>query len=240
MEAIALQPALLRIRKRARAKATINYVPPEYYVCTLAAIGTDWSVGPFSVGSCAGSCVIAMARAGVPVYFAGSSLVLQHFRQGAPGIPLDGTLRESADMLATRHTTLVKDAVDLPRERYRQPPTPSPRRLAATATTKTNRGLAAAVVARSLAAVREVQAFEAAQSVISTRRSVETAARTAALAAEKARARRVEAAARRHVPALPLRADPASPSSSSWWGTGSATRTASTTAWACTSPTSSW
>ena len=73
-----------------------------------------------TVASQAVRSVKAIAEAGVPVYFAGSSFSSQFFRQNTPGIPLDGTLRESAEMLATRHTTPPHEPESLPRDRYRQ------------------------------------------------------------------------------------------------------------------------
>ena len=134
--------------------------------------------------------VKAMAEAGLPVYFAGSSFVLRFFRQNAPGIALDATLREAADMLTARHTT----------------PLPAPsatmtgRRLVSTAVARSAAdarpvGVARSVsVARAVVVAREAQAVEAAQSVISTRRAVEVAASTVALAAARARADRAAAA----------------------------------------------
>ena len=40
-------------------------------------------------------------RPACPVYFAGSSFASQFFRQNTPGVPLDGTLPEAAELLAT-------------------------------------------------------------------------------------------------------------------------------------------
>jgi methylmalonyl-CoA mutase cobalamin-binding subunit len=74
-----------------------------------------------TVASQAVRSVKAVAEAGLPVYFAGSSFASQFFRQSTPGVPLDGTLREAAEMLATRHTTLPPEPVGLPRDRFRQP-----------------------------------------------------------------------------------------------------------------------
>jgi len=116
--------------------------------------------------------VETMAAAGLPVYFAGSSFVLQFFRQNAPGIPLDASLRESAAMLTARHTTALPGQAPV----------------------KASRRAAAAGVARAVVAAREVQAAEAAQSVVSTRHAVDAAARSAALAARSARAGRADAA----------------------------------------------
>src|SRR5206468_3480272 len=58
-----------------------------------------------TVASQAVRSVKAMAEAGFPVYFAGSSFASQFFRQNTPGVPLDGTLPESAEMVRVRHTT---------------------------------------------------------------------------------------------------------------------------------------
>ena len=73
-----------------------------------------------TVASQAVRSVKAVAEAGIPVYFAGSSFASQFFRQNTPGIGLDGTLSESAQMLAARHTTPPLEPAALPRERYRQ------------------------------------------------------------------------------------------------------------------------
>src|SRR3954453_808188 len=64
--------------------------------------------------------VKAIAEAGVPVYFAGSSFASQFFRQNTPGVPLDGTLPESAELIKTRHTLPPPEPTRLPRQRYRQ------------------------------------------------------------------------------------------------------------------------
>lgn len=64
--------------------------------------------------------VKAMAEEGIPVYFAGSSFASQFFRQNTPGIPLDGTLREAADVITSRHTTPPPEPSSPPRERHRQ------------------------------------------------------------------------------------------------------------------------
>jgi len=74
-----------------------------------------------TVASQAVRSVKAVAEAGLPVYFAGSSFASQFFRQNTPGVPLDGTLQEAAEMLATRHTTPPPEPVGLPRDRFRQP-----------------------------------------------------------------------------------------------------------------------
>jgi len=124
-----------------------------------------------TVGGGAVQSVMTMAEAGLPVYFAGSSFALQLFRQHAPGIPLDGTLRESAEMLTARHTTLLAGRVVRETEHDRR-----------------------SAVARAVDLARELQVVEAAQGVTSTRHAVAAAARTAALAAAKARAGRAAAA----------------------------------------------
>lgn len=72
-----------------------------------------------TVASQAVRSVKAMAEAGIPVYFAGSSFASQFFRQNTPGVPLDGTLRESAELITTRHTVPPPEPTALPRERYR-------------------------------------------------------------------------------------------------------------------------
>ena len=64
--------------------------------------------------------VVAIADAGFPVYFAGSSFSSQFFRQNSPGVPLDGTLAESAELLTQRHTSPPPEPTALPRERFRQ------------------------------------------------------------------------------------------------------------------------
>ncbi|GAA3561834.1 hypothetical protein GCM10022197_16820 [Microlunatus spumicola] len=74
-----------------------------------------------TVASQAVRSVKAVAEAGLPVYFAGSSFASQFFRQNTPGVPLDGTLTEAAQMLATRHTTPPPEPVSQPRDRFRQP-----------------------------------------------------------------------------------------------------------------------
>lgn len=73
-----------------------------------------------TVASPAVRAVRAIADAGIPVYFAGSSFSSQFFRQNSPGIPLDGTLAESAELLAQRHTSPPPAPAALPRERFRQ------------------------------------------------------------------------------------------------------------------------
>jgi methanogenic corrinoid protein MtbC1 len=73
-----------------------------------------------TVASQAVRSVKAVAEAGIPVYFGGSSFASQFFRQNTPGIPLDGTLRESADLLTQRHTTPPQEPASLPRERFRE------------------------------------------------------------------------------------------------------------------------
>jgi methylmalonyl-CoA mutase cobalamin-binding subunit len=125
-----------------------------------------------TIGSEAVRSVEAMAEAGLPVYVAGASFVLQVFRQRAPGLPLDATMRASAEMLTARHTT----------------PLPAP------APVRTGRRAAEAVVSRAVAVAREVQAAEAAASVVSTRRAVDEAALSVGLAARQARADRSAAA----------------------------------------------
>ncbi|MGI3780686.1 MAG: cobalamin-dependent protein, partial [Janthinobacterium lividum] len=72
-----------------------------------------------TVASQAVRSVKAVAEAAIPVYFAGSSFASQFFRQNTPGIPLDGSLRESAELLAQRHTTPAQAPAPLPRERSR-------------------------------------------------------------------------------------------------------------------------
>jgi hypothetical protein len=73
-----------------------------------------------TVASPAVRSVRAIADAGFPVYFAGSSFSSQFFRQNSPGVPLDGTLAESADLLTHRHTSPPPEPTALPRERFRQ------------------------------------------------------------------------------------------------------------------------
>ncbi|SDU95281.1 B12 binding domain-containing protein [Microlunatus sagamiharensis] len=73
-----------------------------------------------TVASPAVRSVRAISDAGVPVYFAGSSFSSQFFRQNSPGVPLDGTLRESADVITSRHTTPPPEPSVLPREHFRQ------------------------------------------------------------------------------------------------------------------------
>ena len=73
-----------------------------------------------TVASQAVRSVKAVAEAGLPVYFAGSSFASQFFRQNTPGVPLDGTLSEAADLLTSRHTTPPTEPATLPRERFRQ------------------------------------------------------------------------------------------------------------------------
>lgn len=73
-----------------------------------------------TVASQAVRSVKAVAEAAIPVYFAGSSFASQFFRQNTPGIPLDGTLRDAAELIAQRHTTAPQDPAPLPRERLRQ------------------------------------------------------------------------------------------------------------------------
>ena len=105
----------------------------------------------------------AMAGAGLPVYLAGSSFALPLFRQNAPGIALDATMRDAAAMLTAGHTTALPARTPL----------------------KATRRGAAAGVARAVAVAREVQAAEAARSVISTRDAagVASVAREAVVAA---------------------------------------------------------
>lgn len=74
-----------------------------------------------TVASQAVRSVKAVAEAGIPVYFAGSSFASQFFRQNTPGVPLDGTLQESAEAIAQRHTTPPAGPTTLPRERLRPP-----------------------------------------------------------------------------------------------------------------------
>lgn len=73
-----------------------------------------------TVASQAVRSVKAVAEAGIPVYFAGSSFASQFFRQNTPGVPLDGTLREAAELIATRHTTPPPEPTVMPRARLRQ------------------------------------------------------------------------------------------------------------------------
>ncbi|SEQ61818.1 B12 binding domain-containing protein [Microlunatus flavus] len=73
-----------------------------------------------TVASPAVRAVRAIADAGFPVYFAGSSFSSQFFRQNSPGVPLDGTLQESADLITHRHTTPPPEPAVLPRARFRQ------------------------------------------------------------------------------------------------------------------------
>lgn len=73
-----------------------------------------------TVASQAVRSVKAVAEAGLPAYFAGSSFASQFFRQNTPGVPLDGTLSETAQMLTARHTTPPPEPESVPRERYRQ------------------------------------------------------------------------------------------------------------------------
>ncbi|GAB2570283.1 cobalamin B12-binding domain-containing protein [Microlunatus antarcticus] len=73
-----------------------------------------------TVASQAVRSVKAVAEAGLPVYFAGSSFASQFFRQNTPGLPLDGTLPEAAELLATKHTTRPTEPTSVPRERFRQ------------------------------------------------------------------------------------------------------------------------
>lgn len=71
-----------------------------------------------TVGSQAVRSVRAVAEAGIPVYFAGSTFDSQFFRQDTPGVPLDGTLRESAELLALRHTTAPLEPAPPTRVRF--------------------------------------------------------------------------------------------------------------------------
>lgn len=72
-----------------------------------------------TVASQAVRSVKAVAEAGVPVYFAGSSFASQFFRQNIPGVALDGTLPESAELIGTRHTLPPPEPSALPRRRHR-------------------------------------------------------------------------------------------------------------------------
>lgn len=72
-----------------------------------------------TVASQAVRSVRAAAEAGLPVYFAGSSFASQFFRQNTPGIPLDGTLSEAAEMLASRHSSQPAEPATSPRGRLR-------------------------------------------------------------------------------------------------------------------------
>jgi cobalamin-dependent methionine synthase I len=63
--------------------------------------------------------VRAVAEAGVPVYFAGSSFASQFLRQNLPGTALDGSLREAAELLVLRHTSPSAEPASLSRERFR-------------------------------------------------------------------------------------------------------------------------
>jgi hypothetical protein len=73
-----------------------------------------------TVASQAVRSVKAVAEAGIPVYFAGSSFSSQFFRQNTPGIPLDGTLREAADLIALRHSVPSHEPASATRDRARQ------------------------------------------------------------------------------------------------------------------------
>jgi methanogenic corrinoid protein MtbC1 len=73
-----------------------------------------------TVASHAVRSVRAIAEAGIPVYFAGSSFASQFLRQNTPGVPLDGTLRESADLLTLRHTTPPLEPAALTRVRFQK------------------------------------------------------------------------------------------------------------------------
>jgi methanogenic corrinoid protein MtbC1 len=73
-----------------------------------------------TVASQAVRSVKAVAEAGLPVYFAGSSFASQFFRQNTPGVPLDGTLAEAAEMLATRHSTPPSEPATVSRQRLRR------------------------------------------------------------------------------------------------------------------------
>jgi len=79
-----------------------------------------------TVASQAVRSVKAVAEAGIPVYFAGSSFSSQFFRQNTPGIPLDKTLREAADLIALRHSAPSHEPATVPRERAGSQPAPSP------------------------------------------------------------------------------------------------------------------
>ncbi len=68
-----------------------------------------------TVASQAVRSVRAMAEAGVKVYFAGSSFASQLFRQSTPGVALDETLQEAAELIVTRHTTPPPEPSVLPR-----------------------------------------------------------------------------------------------------------------------------
>jgi methanogenic corrinoid protein MtbC1 len=73
-----------------------------------------------TVASQAVRSVKAVAEDGIPVYFAGSSFASQFFRQNTPGNPLDGSLRDSADLITLRHTTPPQEPASQPVERFRQ------------------------------------------------------------------------------------------------------------------------
>jgi len=58
--------------------------------------------------------VKAVAAAGLPVYYAGSSFTSQFVRLTTPGDPLDATLSVSADLLTGRHTVAQAQAAVRP------------------------------------------------------------------------------------------------------------------------------
>ena len=72
-----------------------------------------------TVASRAVRSVRAVAQAGLPVYFAGSSFASPFLRQDLPGVALDGTLRKSAELLLLRHTSPSAEPAPLRRERVR-------------------------------------------------------------------------------------------------------------------------
>jgi len=70
-----------------------------------------------TVASHAVRSVKAVAEAGLPVYFAGASFASPFLRQNLPGVALDGTLRESADLLLLRHTSPSAEPTSVRHER---------------------------------------------------------------------------------------------------------------------------
>lgn len=73
-----------------------------------------------TVASQAVRSVRTLAEAGFSVYFAGSSFASQFFRQNSPGTPLDGTLGESAELIARRHTDPPTGSAGTSHGRHRQ------------------------------------------------------------------------------------------------------------------------
>jgi methanogenic corrinoid protein MtbC1 len=72
-----------------------------------------------TVASHAVRSVKAVAEVGLPVYVAGSSFASQFLRQNLPGVPLDGTLQESAELLVLRHTSPSAEPGSLAHEHFR-------------------------------------------------------------------------------------------------------------------------